>query len=36
MSGPRGVFGAAGAVLILAALVIALGVKIREAEAPTA
>jgi predicted MFS family arabinose efflux permease len=36
MSGPRGVFGAAGAILILAALVIGLGVKIRDTDVPTA
>ncbi|MBV8796191.1 MAG: MFS transporter [Hyphomicrobiales bacterium] len=33
MTGPRGVFGAAGAILVLAALVIGLGVKVREAKA---
>jgi predicted MFS family arabinose efflux permease len=33
MTSPRGVFGAAGAVLVLAALVIGLGVKVREAKA---
>jgi predicted MFS family arabinose efflux permease len=33
MTGPRGVFGSAGAVLVLAALVIGLGVKVREAKA---
>ena len=36
MSGPRGVFGAAGAILVLAALVIGLGVKMREVKATTA
>lgn len=36
MSGPRGVFGAAGAVLVLAALVIGLGVKMREVKTTTA
>jgi predicted MFS family arabinose efflux permease len=36
MSGPRGVFGAAGAILVLAALVIGLGVKMREVKTTTA
>ena len=35
MSGPRGVFGSAGAILVLAALVIGLGVKMREVKATT-
>jgi predicted MFS family arabinose efflux permease len=36
ISGPRGVFGTAGAVLVLAAMVIGLGVKMREGKAATA
>jgi predicted MFS family arabinose efflux permease len=36
MSGPRGVFGSAGAILVLAALVIGLGIKMREVKATTA
>lgn len=36
MSGPRGVFGSAGVILVVAALVIALGVKMREPKATTA
>jgi predicted MFS family arabinose efflux permease len=36
ISGPRDVFGTAGAVLVLAAMVIGLGVKMREGKAATA
>jgi predicted MFS family arabinose efflux permease len=36
INGPRGVFGSAGAVLVLAAVVIGLGVKMREVKAATA